>query len=618
LIKKLPLLLGLLLCFTIKAQQYKVIDSLLNDYNIDGARAIISKTSYKDSSEKLLDNAQYYVFTNQLDSAFINLFNVDTLSLSPINKARYLDYLGKTHIADDDIDKGYLYSIRAKEQYLKVKELYDANAFNLTLYNLFADQEYYNYEPDQLLELFGEQAIENEWNDQVADYYIQIALLNFNYDNKKEVMQNLDLALEYLKDDNYALERARIFAIKSVYYAQITQELDSADYYIEKADVIEKRFNIPYKTYYTLINKAAITRLRGNYKETINLLKQAETLKHNLYKKSNLKFLYSLLANDYEDQENYKTSLEYLKKHINYRDSVNIADQFVNLTKYQTVQKDKQILLEQQQKTKNKNLAIIFGGFLIAVSIIGLLVYKNTNRKKKIAEQQSELEKQKLQTFLKEQELTTIDAIIEGQEKERQKLAGDLHDSVGATLATARLQFSHLKKHKNSLDNLDDIFSNTEELLSQAYHEIRNMSHLKNSGVLAKKSLVPAIENLAKNASVSTSLQVEVNHYGLEDRLDNNLEISIFRIIQELVTNIIKHANASEASITLTQHDDDLNIIVEDNGKGFNLSAIDKQGLGLSSIEKRVNFLHGDINIDSTVGKGTTIIIDIPLKTNAS
>ncbi|WP_272973980.1 sensor histidine kinase, partial [Croceibacter atlanticus] len=114
------------------------------------------------------------------------------------------------------------------------------------------------------------------------------------------------------------------------------------------------------------------------------------------------------------------------------------------------------------------------------------------------------------------------------------------------------------------------------------------------------------------------SLQVEVNHYGLEDRLDNNLEISIFRIIQELVTNIIKHANASEASITLTQHDDDLNIIVEDNGKGFNLSAIDKQGLGLSSIEKRVNFLHGDINIDSTVGKGTTIIIDIPLKTNAS
>ena len=93
------------MCFTIKAQQYKVIDSLLNDYNIDGARAIISKTSYKDSSEKLLDNAQYYVFTNQLDSAFINLFNVDTLSLSPINKARYLDYLGKTHIADDDIDK---------------------------------------------------------------------------------------------------------------------------------------------------------------------------------------------------------------------------------------------------------------------------------------------------------------------------------------------------------------------------------------------------------------------------------------------------------------------------------------------------------------------------------
>ena len=140
------------------------------------------------------------------------------------------------------------------------------------------------------------------------------------------------------------------------------------------------------------------------------------------------------------------------------------------------------------------------------------------------------------------------------------------------------------------------------------------MAHVKNSGVIAKNGLLPAVQKLARNASGVNGLTIEVEDYGLEERLENTLEISVFRIIQELVTNIIKHAQATQASIAINQYEDSLNIIIEDNGKGFNAKRLpQKEGMGLFSIEKRIEHLEGGIEIDSTPGKGTHILIDIPL-----
>jgi len=132
--------------------------------------------------------------------------------------------------------------------------------------------------------------------------------------------------------------------------------------------------------------------------------------------------------------------------------------------------------------------------------------------------------------------------------------------------------------------------------------------------VIAKEGLLPAVKKHAQNASSKHGLQINVNHFGLNKRLDNTLEITLFRIIQELITNIIKHAEASKAEISLTQLDNNLNIIVEDNGLGFDSSSIaTKNGLGLTNIQKRVEHLHGNLEIDSQNGQGTTIIIEIQI-----
>lgn len=108
---------------------------------------------------------------------------------------------------------------------------------------------------------------------------------------------------------------------------------------------------------------------------------------------------------------------------------------------------------------------------------------------------------------------------------------------------------------------------------------------------------------------------VQVTHFGFNERLENTLEIAIFRAVQELATNIIKHARATEAHIQLTHHDDNINIIIEDNGIGFDpeKAQIAADGMGLDTIRRKINQLGGTIEIDSTQGKGTSIIIDIPI-----
>lgn len=101
--------------------------------------------------------------------------------------------------------------------------------------------------------------------------------------------------------------------------------------------------------------------------------------------------------------------------------------------------------------------------------------------------------------------------------------------------------------------------------------------------------------------------------YGLDKRLDNSFEISLYRMIQELVTNIIKHAKATQVIISITQHQSNINFIVEDNGIGFKSKKIDENGIGLSNLEKKIDFLEGTLEIDSLPKRGITVIIDIPI-----
>ncbi|MDT8347674.1 MAG: ATP-binding protein, partial [Flavobacteriaceae bacterium] len=159
----------------------------------------------------------------------------------------------------------------------------------------------------------------------------------------------------------------------------------------------------------------------------------------------------------------------------------------------------------------------------------------------------------------------------------------------------------------------DKSIDKTYELLDTAYAEVRKLAGVNNSGVFAKIGLIPSLQQLVNNVS-TPDLKFELTHYGLNQRIDNSVEIAVFRIIQELISNILKHAEASVAQVSLTQNKNHLNIFVEDNGKGFDPKTVHpKSGFGLEGIKKRVQLLNGDMVIESKIGHGTSLIIDIIL-----
>ncbi len=374
----------------------------------------------------------------------------------------------------------------------------------------------------------------------------------------------------------------------------------------------------PNRLYSCLVNLSYQYYFLDDIPNAIQILKEADTISLKRDQLPSKEVIYSRLSAYYEIQKEFEKSLKYSRMSDSIKDKyrfdlqqgrIRIIEEELNNKKL----KSDNIEAESKRK-QNRNIALGLGGGLAAVSIFAFLVYKNTKRKQRIAEQEKELEIQKKEKILKDQELSSIDAMIEGQEKERQRLASDLHDSVGATLSAAKMHFDHLAKNTNKLESQQELIEKTGSLLEDAYAEIRSMAHLKNSGVMAKKGLLPAVKRLARNASSNNGLSLEVQDFGLTEKLEGSLEISIFRIIQELVTNIIKHAQATEAQISITQHEDSLNIIVEDNGQGFNPQKNNAtNGMGLHGIKKRLAHLEGTLGIDSTLGKGTHILIDIPL-----
>ncbi|WP_374957587.1 sensor histidine kinase [Gilvibacter sp.] len=414
-----------------------------------------------------------------------------------------------------------------------------------------------------------------------ANIYYLIASYYDRSGNTEKGIELLNLAGENLKQIRYGyantLKRS-VNITKAGYYYSL-QKIDSTSFYLEQFDKPPKNRLEQEHKMFEFFYKSMVDSIKGDYFNAY----------HNLYGYTDL------------------LELSYLNKsEKNYKEIE---------AKYQNEKQQKDLLLEEQKSSRNKNIAFGLGGTLFLGSIIAFLVYRNTKRKQRIAEQEKEIEVQKTEKILKEQELNTIDAMIAGQEKERQRLASDLHDSVGATLSAAKMQFEHLKKHRGSLNNEDELYDRTQLLLEEAYTEVRAMAHAKNSGVIAKNGLLPAVNKLAQNASATGKIQIEVQDYGLDQRLEGSLEIAVFRIIQELVTNIIKHAEATEASISLTQHEDAINVVVEDNGKGFKAGKLSNNsgGMGLGSIEKRVEHMEGQMEVDSTPGKGTSVIIDIPL-----
>ena len=450
-------------------------------------------------------------------------------------------------------------------------------------------------------------------------YKFKLHLISTNFKNaNKNVYNKLKIKL---KKNSFPFLNILQNMSNASYHFHVLKNIDSAFYYLNLSrnnldEKIPKHLNIKnaillnQAKYYLVIDSLGVSQkilnsLKVSKKGYLNKNTYTYFLdrKWSLFKKMSVVDSTLIYANLYLDNK-FLANL--------YQTKYQIAD---IKTKYKTEKKEKQILIEKQKNKTKQNLLV--GSILVIIlgGIIGTLSLKNSKRKRKLAEQQKELETQKNLALLKEQEITTINAMVDGQEKERKRIAEDLHDNLGSVLATLKLHFENLKINREKKKiNQEELFNKTETLIDEAYLKVRRIAHAKNAGVIANEGLLLAVQMMAEKISSADKIKIEVTHFGLDKPLENNLEITVFRIIQELVTNILKHAEATKASINISLYDKNLNIIIEDNGKGFDTKKVNlRSGMGLSSIKTRIEYLQGNFQMDATIGKGSSMIIDIPL-----
>lgn len=285
-------------------------------------------------------------------------------------------------------------------------------------------------------------------------------------------------------------------------------------------------------------------------------------------------------------------------------------------TKYETEKKEQQItLLDQQNKTRSAQRNFFIAGSIVL--LLGLFVlsfyYVQRNR---LASRNEQIAQEKIGSLLKEQEIKTYNAMIEGQEEERKRIATDLHDRLGSMLSTVKLLFGSLteKIDRNQEEN-EKREARVTGLLDEAVLEVRRISHNLSTGMVNTFGLVTALEELCESVDKSGIVRCRLLSYGMEGRLDPQIEIGLFRMVQELVNNALKHSKAKQLTIQINRTEESLNLTLEDDGVGFDVEARKLSGgLGLKNLATRAARLKGVYHIDSRPGRGTISIIEIPLK----
>lgn len=553
---------------------------------------------------KLIDSL---VDKKEVQASFTLLKKIDSTGLDLKEKAKYYNLYARSYFLDNQSDQSYQYYLHAKRFFSKLNDQESVASINLALVvllNTFNSEEL-DYQP--FLDEYIEYAKSQDDAVLLAKAYMQVGKSFINSEPTKTI-HYFKKSLDYGNQTSDTLMLAKIHHNMGVLYSEHTPHIDSAFYHYDIALKEYKRQNMVDFMSYIFINQASIYKRLGQYNKAIENYLKADSLPIKEFRRKNKQLLYGWTSDAYEQNRQYEEALEYLKRHLVFKDSVAEDEKSTKIldiqTKYETEKKEKKNL----QLKQNRTWLI---AILVVVSLLLLLSYlafKNQKNKR-------EIESQKLEKILKQQELSSIDAMVAGQEKERQRIADDLHDNLGSLLATLKLHFNNLKIKRDRLKEEEDaLFAKTDNLIDETYQKVRSMAHVKHAGIRADESLLPSVKNFAAKVSIANKLVIEVIDDGMERRLENTLELTIFRIIQELVTNVIKHANASEATIHLTNRGDTFNILVEDNGVGFNTGTIKpREGMGLYSIQKRVEFLGGEVTIESVKHNGTSIIIDIPL-----
>lgn len=296
---------------------------------------------------------------------------------------------------------------------------------------------------------------------------------------------------------------------------------------------------------------------------------------------------------------------EILEQRFSKRNAESLAEMEI---KYQTAEKERKILDQQLviehsnlmlARQRNQNIMLV--GALIMLALLTCIGYIYFRARQKVREQQ-------LLVNEKQQRLT---AVLQATEEERQRIARDLHDGIGQQLSGAIMQLESVL-YNNKADTAQSQLGLLIENLRKTSSEVRTLSHQMMPRSLGELGLVPAISDLLNRTFSGTSVECSFHHYQEDERFNAQTELTLFRVVQELVNNIIRHAQAHRVSVSLLRMKDKLRLAVEDDGIGFEPDTVNK-GYGLMNIRSRVEGLNGTVLFEQNGQAGTLVTVTVPV-----
>jgi signal transduction histidine kinase len=393
-------------------------------------------------------------------------------------------------------------------------------------------------------------------------------------------------------------------------YHDHTMNYDSSVYYYTSAHKAFDAINLGYETSLALFHIGHANLQRKNFEIAAEYLKQALAKGRSLKLDQVIRRCLMDLALAEEHLGNERESNRYLKEYITVNDTIvqrNNRKLVYDLeTKYQVKEKEAQLMLQQNEIRQRTMLNYLLAGTVISIIIITFSMYYAFRQRRRFQDQ-------RIRELEQEKQLMASEAIIKGQEEERGRLAKDLHDGLGGLLSGVKYSLTNMKSTVVIDADSAMVFERSLDMLDHSIAELRRVAHNMMPEVLVRFGLAEAIKSYCDSVHQSGIVEVNFQEVGPVKRFKSNKEIMVYRIIQELLNNAAKHAQATRVLVQLDGVDNELIVTVEDNGQGFDASHQENKGSGLTSIQSRMDYLQGVMDIKSDPGHGTSFQLTVPI-----
>ncbi len=418
-------------------------------------------------------------------------------------------------------------------------------------------------------------------------------IINFAYYELRGLIsyqeQHYDTAFAYYKEAyKYATGSGHTISTNTALYYLTTIALklgktDLAKQYATENLAVAEKINAKGGKIKALVNLSDYYHQTGNNNKAFDYLQQAAMLKDSLLSETNVKQANTLAAIYETDKKQKEIS---------------------------RLQSEKQT---QEASVRSKStLNMIFIATIIGLLVFGYLAYRTIKSEQQVANQQQEIQQQRISELEKDRQLVTVNAMLKGQEEERSRIAKDLHDGLGGMLSGVKLSFMNMKQNMVlPAENLR-AFNRSLTMLDNTIAELRKVAHNLMPETLVRFGLEESLKDFCQSIQATSNIDIIYQQFGEERRLGAQAEITVYRVVQELVNNALKHADATRIIVQLTKSPTTTSITVEDNGKGFNADELGiKKGAGFSNIKYRVNYFKGTLDVCSQPGNGTSINIEL-------